>query len=326
MTIHKSPRPVPLGWGRWEVFLHALGERISTPSEAHPTVRCWKHSALGREIKAVIRENQSALRTTFPPAHEVIDHLKRMGLLQRIEAQPAEGNDPIEFLVVGMGLEDGAPVSPLELLQAWLPMGIICYFSALAHYELTTQIATHHHIARLGPTRPRKEPTEPTEAENAGEATERSPLGTKIFYFAEVPYYLTRRGASLAPGIQMRVASPGTWLRITTLEQTLLDTLIQPVRCGGEAVVLETWENGVQRMDADRMAEHLSKIRREDLERRVGAILDLIGTDIAATSLGRRLQALRKRLAACAQQIPDIPLLPGFQFPNLSGIWKVRTP
>ena len=45
------------------------------------------------------------------------------------------------------------------------------------------QIATHHHIARLGPTRPRKEPTQPTETENAGEATERSPLGTKIFHF-----------------------------------------------------------------------------------------------------------------------------------------------
>jgi hypothetical protein len=43
----------------------------------------------------------------------------------------------------------------------------------------------------------------------------------------------------------MRVVSPRTWLRITTLEQTLLDTLLQPLRCVGEAVVLEAWENGV---------------------------------------------------------------------------------
>ncbi len=124
----------------------------------------------------------------------------------------------------------------------------------------------------------------------------------------------------------MRVVSSRTWLRITTLEQTLLDTLLQPLRCGGEAVVLEAWENGVKEMDADRMAEYLSKIQREDLERRIGAMVDLIGVDMAATSLGSRLKALRERLATLIQEVPEIPLLPGFRFSALSGTWKVRTP
>jgi predicted transcriptional regulator of viral defense system len=123
----------------------------------------------------------------------------------------------------------------------------------------------------------------------------------------------------------MRVASPKTWLRITTLEQTLLDTLLQPVRCGGEAVVLEAWENGLKKMDADRITEHLSKIQREDLERRVAAVLDITGADVGATSLGRKLQGLRQRLAA-SHEIPEIPLLPGFQFANFSEAWRVRTP
>ena len=117
--------------------------------------------------------------------------------------------------------------------------------------------------------------------------TQRSPLGTEIFRFDEVPYYVTRRDASLAPGIQLRVVSPKTWLRITTIEQTLLDTLLQPVRCGGEAVILEAWEKGVKDMDMDRMAEHLTKIQREDLDRRVAAVLDLTGADVKTTGLGR---------------------------------------
>jgi hypothetical protein len=311
---------------RWEIFLRTLNNRVSAPSETHPTVRCWKQSALSGEIKAVIREKQSELLTTFPPAYQVIEHLKRMGWAQPIKTQSPGGSQPIEFLLVDTGSAEGPPISPLELLQAWLPTGTICYLSALTYHELTTQSAAHHHIARLNPHRPRKEPAEPTEPEKGSEPVERNPLGTEVFRFAKVSYYETRRDASLVPGIQMRVASPKTWLRITTLEQTLLDTLLQPVRCGGEAVILEAWENGIKEIDADRMAKHLSEIQREDLERRVAAVLDIIGANMAATSLGRRLQGLRERLAAAAQEVLEIPLLPGFEFANLSGAWKVRAP
>jgi hypothetical protein len=79
-------------------------------------------------------------------------------------------------------------------------------------------------------------------------------------------------------------------------------------------------------MDADRMSECLGKIRRDDLDRRVGAVLDLIGADVAMSSLGRRMTALKERLAAATTEIPDIPLLWGFQFPARSEAWKVRIP
>ena len=88
----------------------------------------------------------------------------------------------------------------------------------------------------------------------------RNPLGTEIFRFEGVGYYSNKRDASLVPGIQFRVVSPRCWLRITTLEQTLLDALMQPVRCGGAAVVLEAWETGVKQFDADRMSEHLNPL------------------------------------------------------------------
>jgi len=154
---------------RWETLLRALGERVAAASERHPTVRCWKPSTLVSEITAAIKTNRAALLTTFPPAHEVIEHLKRTGLLQPIKVQSSGRTMPFEFMLVDMGAAESQPISPLELLQAYLPAGTICYFSALAHYELTTQTAPHHHIARLNPLRARKNAIEaPAPEEAAG--------------------------------------------------------------------------------------------------------------------------------------------------------------
>jgi hypothetical protein len=157
-----------------------------------------------------------------------------------------------------------------------------------------------------------------------GEAVERNPLGTEIFHFEEVGYYLNKRDASLVAGVQFRVVSPRCWLRITTLEQTLLDALMQPVRCGGEAVALEAWETGAKLIDLDRMAEHLAKIQRDDLDRRVGAVLEMLGVDFAASTLEQRLNSVRSQLMT--QDFPEIPLLAGFEFSELNKTWKVRTP
>src|SRR5580658_8207142 len=308
---------------RWEVFLRTLGDRVSAASEKNLTARCWKLSTLLREIRAITKSNQAVLRTTFPPAHVVIEQLKRMGLVHSIKVQSPSDAELNDFLLLDMEAGKGEPIYPLELLQAYLPDGVVCYFSAISYYELTTQVVAHHHVARLSPPRAKNSLATVDATKPAGEAVERNPLGTEIFHFEDVGYYLNKRDASLVPGIQFRVVSPRCWLRITTLEQTLLDTLMQPVRCGGEAVALEAWETGVKQMDADRMAEHLAKIQREDLERRVGGVLEMIGADIAATSLGHRLSAVRNRLAS--QNVPEIPLLNGFQFPELNQAWQVRT-
>jgi hypothetical protein len=50
----------------------------------------------------------------------------------------------------------------------------------------------------------------------------------------------------------------------------------------------------------------------------------MIGADVAASTLGRRLNAVRDRLMT--QDVPEISLLTGFEFPELNKTWKVRTP
>ena len=309
---------------RWEVFLRTLGDRVSAASEKNLTARCWKLSTLLREISAITKSNQPVLRTTFPPAHVVIEQLKRMGLIHSIKVQSPNDAELNDFLLLDMEAGKGETIYPLELLQAYLPDGVVCYFSAINYYELTTQVVAHHHVARLNPPRSKNSLATVDATKPAGEAVERNPLGTEIFHFEDVGYYLNKRDASLVPGIQFRVVSPRCWLRITTLEQTLLDALMQPVRCGGEAVALEAWETGVKQIDADRMGEHLAKIQRDDLDRRVGAVLEMIGANFAASTLGQRLNAVRDRLIT--EAVPEIPLLAGFEFPELNKTWKVRTP
>jgi predicted transcriptional regulator of viral defense system len=309
---------------RWEVFLRTLGDRVSAASEKNLTARCWKLSTLRREIRAITKSNQEVLRTTFPPAHVVIEQLKRMGLIHAIKVQSPNDTDLNDFLLLDMEAGKGETIYPLELLQAYLPDGVVCYFSAINYYELTTQVVAHHHVARLNPPHSKKSLATVDAMKPAGETVERNPLGTEIFHFEDVGYYLNKRDATLVPGIQFRVVSPRCWLRITTLEQTLLDALMQPVRCGGEAVALEAWETGVKQIDADRMGEHLAKIQRDDLDRRVGAVLEMVGANFAASTLGQRLDAVRDRLITVAH--PEISLLAGFEFPELNKTWKVRTP
>jgi predicted transcriptional regulator of viral defense system len=311
---------------RWEVFLRALAERVATANENNLTARCWKPSTLSSEIKAVIKSNQNALRATFPSARVVIEHLERMGWIHPVTVQPPKDAAALEFLLLDMEAGKSDPINPLELLQAYLPDGIVSYFSAINYHELTTQFVSHHHVARLSPARQKRifAPGTVLEPGPKTEVVQRNPLGTEIFSFEDVGYYSNRRDAWLVPGIQTRVIAPRCWLRITTLEQTLLDGLMQPVRCGGEAVVLEAWETGLKQMDADRMAEHLGKIQREDLDRRVGAMLEMLEMNFSSSALGSRLNAVKGRLMT--QDVPEIPLLTGLEFSASNQFWKVQTP
>jgi predicted transcriptional regulator of viral defense system len=281
---------------------------------------------LNREIVSITKANQETLRITFPSANAVIDQLKRMGWIHPIKTQPPNAAESVEFLLLDMEAGKGEPINPLELLQSYLPDGVVSFFSAITYYGLTTQVAAHHHVARLNAPKAKiiQEVGEFAEAEPGAKAIERNPLGTEIFRFEDVGYYANRRDASLVPGIQFRVVSPRCWLRITTLEQTLLDALMQPVRCGGEAVAMEAWESGVREIDAERMADHVAKIQREDLERRVGCMLEMVGAGFADTPLAVRFKAIKDRLMT--QEVPEISLLNGFQFPELNKTWKVRTP
>ncbi len=311
---------------RWDFFLRTLGERAAKASAEKPSVRCWKTYSLQSEISSIKKANPDTLRTNFGSALKIIERLKRIGWIHSIKTQSLEKEEAIEFLILDMETGKDQPIYPLELLQAYLPDGVICYFSAIIYHELTTQFASHHHIGRL--ERPKEKKSQDTilipDSSQYSEPVERNPLGTIVFRFEDVDYFQNKRDVSLVPGIQLRVVTPRCWLRITTLEQTLLDALMKPACCGGEAVAFEAWETGVNQMDANRMADHLAKIQRDVLDRRVGAMLDLIGFNYKSSTLSSRLAGVRDRLSS--DDVLEIPLLAGLEFPELNTTWKVLTP
>lgn len=310
---------------RWEIFFKALIQKVTEPTTKWPTVRCWSKSNLIATLVEIRHEEEDRLLTTFPPGKDILEHLQNTGLVSHIAVEVDASSPSADFYMLDFEGASPNEVDPLELLQAFKPDGIICYFSALSYYGLTTQITSQHHIAVL--TKPsipaQRNEREYAEASAPGTG-KRNPLGQKAFMFQGVPFFFTRRTPTRLVGIQTRDQSPRTRLRITTLEQTLLDTLHRPFPCGGLAVIMEAWEKGTRNMDEERLAEHLHTMSHTDTYRRVGAMLELVGRT-AHSPLKEQLAEIKRALP---RPTPEnrISLLPGIDFPNTNETWQVGIP
>lgn len=311
----------------WEAFLRALADRIAEPTPSQPTVRCWSLTSLATMVQEF---KQSNTHSTFPDAPEVLRHLINIGWAYPIDVElPKATTLPSKNLfLLDIGAAHGAIVDPLELLQAYKPNGVICYFSALSYHSLTTQFATHHHIATLKKPSPlsKKDSSKTTVDKTKASvvSNRRFTLGEHVFTYQGIPFYLIKRLSSLLFGVQTRILGPRTNIRITTLEQTLLDTLHKPKYCGGVPVIFEAWKEGITRLDEDLLKDYLSKMDSPLFLRRVGAMFDLLNYKPAsdlATTLEKGMEHIAQNVTASA-----VPILPGLEFSVLNPKWKVLTP
>jgi hypothetical protein len=310
-----------------EAFLAHLNQKLAAPTTEWPTVRCWTEPALNRVFKQVrdelINEDlKSSLSHT-----SLLDWLCKLRLASSL---PIEGESAY---LLEMGASAETDVPPMELLMACKPSGTICYFSAVAFHELTTQIVVHHHIAELQtpsnkPVSERPEIDASEKPKSPTPSVTRAPrgLGELLFRFQGVPFYSTRRSSRLVPGIQMRSYGPRAQVRITTLEQTLLDTLYKPFHCGGPEVVFEAWQEAVtsHRINEDRILKYLMAMNYPATARRVAVMLELVGS----TPSNELQHYLRTTQDAFDRQSPHahISLLPGIEYQNLNQTWLVNTP
>ena len=306
----------PLKPDIWQLFAPLLAEAVTVPTEEHPTVRVWKDTELVWLINRIAREHRAELKRTFPPGAVVLETMQKMKWLR--ELQLAENALGRSIYLMDMEAARNEVVDVLEVLQAALPAGVISYFAALSFHELTSQMPGFYHIGRLA------NGNQP-ESDAPAEAGDRNPLGTVLFEYDGVMCYETKRYRGLTPGVQTRVIGPRTSYRITTLEQTLLDAILQPLRCGGEAVVFEAWGHAAKRADFGRMAEHLRAIGRNSLVRRTGAMLEMLGAEVKDSSeLGKLLATVKNRRSNTTDAV--IPLLPGLGFAHESEVWRVACP
>jgi len=323
-----KPTPEKVEDVRWNLMFRDLKSVISVPSEDHPAARVWRRSDLVAVIAKVRDERLEQLKSTFPSANAVIERMLQIGWLQKLPVQNGVGERTLpEIYLLDMEATEEDLPEFWELLQGYQTTGVLCYFGALSFHELTTQVPAFFHIATLLSPTPRTSVIAANPGGDVGEKPGRirDPLGTLIFRYQGRPCYATRRDSSLVPGIQLREYGPRTQLRITTLEQTMLDTLWHPLRCGGESVVFEAWERGVGRWNPERMAKHLSTINRQDLDRRVGAIMTLIKCEIPSGTLKTLLEARQTELRKVPSTEP-LPLLPGLPGSTLLSGWGILTP
>jgi hypothetical protein len=310
-----------------EAFLAHLSRNLAVPTSEWPTVRCWVGLALDRIFRQVRDQLAAEGMASDVSYRSLLEWICRLGLASPL---PVEG---ASIYLIEIGASTEAEIDPLELLMTGKPSGVICYFSSLAFHSLTTQLVEHHHVAELrqtspGPQSERAERESPKKSETATFSGNRSPrgFGTLLFRYRGVPFYGTRRSARLVPGVQSRAYGPRTQIRITTLEQTLLDTLYKPFHCGGPEVVFEAWQEGIasRRVDEERLAEYLRAMNYPATARRLGTLLEFLGS-----APGDELKQLLDRCQEAIDRdspFARISLLPGIAYQNLNERWLVNTP
>jgi hypothetical protein len=326
VSAGKQQTPLP---ARWEEFLNALTHRLAKPAPPLLSTRCvtrFDLSGIFSEIR-----NELSLPSTFPTGPKILQHLVSMGLASAIPVELPDQSAKLppsrSFVVFGIEDSDRPEIDPRELLQAYNQNGVICYFSALSHYNLTTQIPAHHHVATLTrPTHsPKNEPSPPYGTpENPDPSPGKSRLGSLVFSFGGVPFFSVKRVSNSIPGVKTRVLSSRTNIRITTIEQTLLDTLQYPYQCGGPEVVFESWERHMRELNEELLLGYLTQIQVHPLVRRVGAMLDLLGHH-PSKDMGAYLSDARNRFEGLSET-STIPLLRGIGFQGRNATWNVMVP
>jgi hypothetical protein len=302
-------------------FLRSLSE----PSMVRPTVRCIsRRDALALLVRARNEIAEPELRAQSGEA--LLELLEKSHVVQPVPTDAPGDARPAVYLI---GPQPLASIDPLELLAAAEPSGVVCYFTALAYYGLTTQTPTHHHIARLGvgpPPAPSLGRSVPAIARRS--AAPRNRFGTLLFQYQSVPYYRTSRGAHTIVGIQYRQINDRSIARITTREQTLLDTLHRPISCGGPSIVWEAWRTGLASLDEARMCSYLATLAGSTADstfaRRVGYVLWTLNYDPGA-ELGALLEETLRRLQSNADT-PVIALFPGLRTVSVDSTWRVQVP
>ena len=193
----RSPHPK-----RWEEFLKAFTARVAKPTSFLLSVRCITRQTLSGIFSEIQQELN--LPSTFPSGVAIIEHLISMGFASRIPVEGSAGTAPSkEFILLGIQESQDLDTDPLELLQAYDQQGTICYFSALAYFNLTNQVPVHHHVATLtNQGTPNTNAERPATIVNPKKTNTKSRLGTYLFTYEGGTLLLHKEGQKFDPGNQ----------------------------------------------------------------------------------------------------------------------------
>jgi predicted transcriptional regulator of viral defense system len=303
-----------------EQVLNDLAQSLAVPTDEYPSVRCVTRPTLTRLLTRTLRRGRatSPVDTVMSPGPTAASILARLESSSVVRAVPLDRFSarvaPNRFLTVGLTVTPDM-LDGTEILQAHATDGVICYFSALGLHELTTQPVTHHHIARVRHQSVRVQHHMHPPSERP------APLGQWQFTRNGLRFYLSMRESRYLSRTQWRFVHELSRVRVTTLEQTLLDTLHRPMSCGGPAVVFEAWDVGCSRLDHDALALLLTEINDARLTRRVGYMLAQCEGTMSA-----RLASILSAATTGLSKNDQVPLLSGLPYSSLDPQWHVLVP
>lgn len=309
---------------RYDAFIAALTERLSQ----EPSIALNPHCLSESKVYHLIGEISPRGVGPESSKSRTLAWLQEIGLLTPIvmDEYPDGSTRGTRFYRLDLARKARSQPSPLELLQAADANGVICYFTAVAFHSLTTQPPAYHHIATLINPKSKTAATPPktTAAVPAPPRKEPDPLGEWLFTYSGLRYYRTSRERRLIPGVQTRFLGPETLVRITTLEQTLLDTLHRPLSCGGPAVVMEAWEQGIGRANQAKLVSHLQAMDHRPTAQRLGYLLERIGYKLSPELSG----VIAGYLSQLDPDDPAAPqqLFPGVRYEHLEYPWLIYGP
>jgi predicted transcriptional regulator of viral defense system len=305
-----------------EAFLFRFIARIGRVTESWSTTRLWTKRSLLSCIRQTREELVGEGQSSIESSKSLLEWMVRLGIARRLPIEEQE------FYVVDIDPTDEA-IDPYELLGAAAPNGVICYLSAVAFHSLTTQPVIHHHVATLD-NRCGNKSLKTAIAARAGASSpptnRKERFGRPLISYRGATFHVTSRSARLVPGVQLREAGPRFRLRITSYEQTLIDTLYKPFHCGGPEVVFEAWQTASfdRRIDEVRLADYLSRMAYPATTRRVGVMLSLVGIE-PGKALRETLDRAKEAIDRHAE-FATISLLPGVPYRSVDQNWLVLTP
>lgn len=159
-------------------------------------------------------------------------------------------------------LLSGSPLHKFEIAQYLAKEGAICCWSAMAFHELTDQVLFNVYVY-------------------APYENEKSRFRTK-YKIGSYTYLLIQTKKEKLWGIERKLIGEYK-IRITDLERTLIDGLINPHYCGGFREVLSAFEIAKPKMNVEKIIGY-SKKCPISVQKRLGWILSQLSVQTQVTS------------------------------------------
>lgn len=291
---------------------------VAGPTPTLPSTRCVRVSTLQKLLLEIMKP--TGLRLSGATA---IRQLRDAGIAQPHWARRPNQSEPtIEFML--LGLHDLGDPDAAELLQAWLPRGVLAYGTAIALHNLSTQRLPHAHLVDPGqfemPTDVARLPASNPAADTPNSASRHhDPLGTLAFTLQGVRHYVSKRTLPIAATQRIHLHALATG-RVTTVAQTLVDCLRKPLPCGGPSVIYEAWETGWPLCADGAIAACIDAWGALDIDLcRVGALIERL--DLAFDGLMQtRIENARER----RKDGPFDALFAGLHYGSFDERWRLQ--